>query len=113
MEVVDALQNREPLAASDPGDVLESVSIVQLASDERDEVALPPEQLLPCPARVGAGGSTGASTVDGPLPIVDLAFDYAAVIRTSLGDIAVDLFTQETPVTVNNFVYLGLCGFYS
>ena len=48
IEVVDALDNRDPLAASTPGDRLESVSIVQLGSDQPDEVVQPPEDILPC-----------------------------------------------------------------
>jgi cyclophilin family peptidyl-prolyl cis-trans isomerase len=33
-------------------------------------------------------------------------------LRISDGVIGIDLFTQQTPVTINNFVYLSLCGFY-
>jgi len=38
--------------------------------------------------------------------------DYKAVIKTSKGDITVDLFETEVPVTVNNFVFLAKEGFY-
>ena len=38
--------------------------------------------------------------------------DYGAVIHTSCGDIAMDLFEEEAPVTVNNFVFLAREGFY-
>lgn len=38
--------------------------------------------------------------------------DYTAVIKTSLGDITVDLFEELSPVTVNNFVFLAREGFY-
>ncbi len=37
---------------------------------------------------------------------------YYAVIRTGGGDIVVQLFADRTPVTVNNFVYLALTGYY-
>lgn len=40
------------------------------------------------------------------------AYDYRATIRTSKGDIVVDLFQDEAPVTVNNFVFLAQKGFY-
>jgi cyclophilin family peptidyl-prolyl cis-trans isomerase len=38
--------------------------------------------------------------------------DYAAVISTSEGDIAMDLLEEDTPETVNNFVCLARDGFY-
>ncbi len=38
--------------------------------------------------------------------------DYQAVIQTSMGDIKVDLFEKETPITVNNFVHLANIAFY-
>ncbi len=39
--------------------------------------------------------------------------DYRATIKTSMGDIVVDLFETETPITVNNFVFLAQNGFYT
>lgn len=39
--------------------------------------------------------------------------DYRATIHTSMGDIVVDLFETETPITVNNFVFLAQEGFYT
>lgn len=38
--------------------------------------------------------------------------DYQAVIKTSMGDIKVDLFEDLAPITVNNFVYLARNNFY-
>jgi cyclophilin family peptidyl-prolyl cis-trans isomerase len=38
--------------------------------------------------------------------------DYKAVIKTSKGDITIDLFEKDTPKTVNNFVYLADAKFY-
>jgi len=39
--------------------------------------------------------------------------DYGATIYTSFGQITVDLFEKETPITVNNFVFLSKEGFYN
>lgn len=39
--------------------------------------------------------------------------NYKAVIKTSMGDIEVDLFEKETPKTVENFVSLSKKGFYN
>lgn len=38
---------------------------------------------------------------------------YKAIIKTSKGDITINLNATETPVTVNNFVYLANKGFYT
>ena len=46
-----------------------------------------------------------------PLVLID-GNTYFAVIRAESGDIVVQLFADRTPVTVNNFVYLSLTGFY-
>ncbi len=37
---------------------------------------------------------------------------YTATFKTDKGDIVVDLFAKEAPVTVNNFVFLANDGFY-
>jgi cyclophilin family peptidyl-prolyl cis-trans isomerase len=44
--------------------------------------------------------------------IIDAAKQYRAVIRTSKGDIAIELFADRSPSTVNNFVFLAREGFY-
>ena len=38
--------------------------------------------------------------------------DYGAIIHTSCGDITIDLFEDQAPLTVNNFVSLAGDGFY-
>ena len=38
--------------------------------------------------------------------------DYSARITTDAGDIVVDLYEDQTPITVNNFVTLANQGFY-
>jgi cyclophilin family peptidyl-prolyl cis-trans isomerase len=39
--------------------------------------------------------------------------NYSATIKTNKGEIVVDLFETEVPVTVNNFVFLAEQGFYT
>jgi peptidylprolyl isomerase len=39
--------------------------------------------------------------------------DYGAVIRTSCGDIRLDLLESAAPVAVNNFIFLARRGFYN
>ena len=43
---------------------------------------------------------------------IDLDTTYRAVIHTTAGDIAVDLYASAAPQTVNNWVFLANDGFY-
>jgi len=47
-----------------------------------------------------------------PSLTIDPSTSYSATIRTNKGDIAVELFADESPMTVNNFVFLAREGFY-
>ncbi|NTV78981.1 MAG: peptidylprolyl isomerase [Clostridiales bacterium] len=38
--------------------------------------------------------------------------DYKAVLKTSVGDITIDLLEKETPLTVNSFLFLAGKSFY-
>lgn len=49
---------------------------------------------------------------DKPDQVLEDGVDYAAVMRTSCGDIEFDLFEDRAPATVNNFVFLSREGFY-
>jgi peptidyl-prolyl cis-trans isomerase B (cyclophilin B) len=43
---------------------------------------------------------------------IDINKNYSATLETSRGAIVVDLFPQDAPKTVNNFVFLAKEGFY-
>ena len=43
---------------------------------------------------------------------IDIDTTYSAVIHTTAGDISVDLYASDAPLTVNNFVFLANDGFY-
>jgi len=47
-----------------------------------------------------------------PEMVIDTDKDYQAILRTEKGDVVIDLYEKETPVTVNNFVVLARSGFY-
>jgi len=47
-----------------------------------------------------------------PAMALDPNVDYQAVIKTAKGDVVIDLYEDEAPVTVNNFVFLARQGFY-
>ena len=43
---------------------------------------------------------------------IDAEKNYTAVVHTDKGDITLQLFTDKTPNTVNNFIFLARQGFY-
>ena len=47
-----------------------------------------------------------------PEMTINLQKQYTAVIETELGNITLRLFSSESPVTVNNFVFLAKQGYY-
>jgi cyclophilin family peptidyl-prolyl cis-trans isomerase len=47
-----------------------------------------------------------------PPMIIDKNKEYTATIKTNVGEIKAQLFPQDAPVTVNNFVFLARNGFY-
>ncbi len=47
-----------------------------------------------------------------PTMSIDASKAYHATLRTTYGDITVELYPGEVPVTVNNFVFLARQGFY-
>ena len=44
---------------------------------------------------------------------IDKNKTYQAIIKTNKGDMVIDLFVKDTPITVNNFVFLARQGFYN
>lgn len=48
-----------------------------------------------------------------PSLVVDKNKKYTATISTDHGDVNLDLFVKEAPLTVNNFVFLAQDGFYN
>ena len=66
----------------------------------------------PCPA-VEAPPSD-PQQYDSPPPLeVERSVDYSAVVKTSCGDIELDLLESDSPKTVANFVFLAREGFYN
>jgi len=47
-----------------------------------------------------------------PPEVIDLDKEYTATIRTAKGDIVVELFAEQAPTNVNNFVFLAQDGWY-
>lgn len=56
---------------------------------------------------------TGEKSFAAPPPmIIDPQKTYSATIQTEKGDIVLELFAKDTPITTNNFVFLACKGFY-
>src|ERR671928_1935421 len=58
------------------------------------------------------GGAKGKQWNAPPPMTIDPSRRYSATLRTSEGDLIVDLLPEEAPKTVNNFVFLAREGYY-
>jgi cyclophilin family peptidyl-prolyl cis-trans isomerase len=63
-------------------------------------------------SRGGAAGSGALQWSEPPAMVIDPARSYSATLVTAKGDIEVELFAAQTPLTVNNFVFLAREGYY-
>ncbi|MEX1159010.1 MAG: peptidylprolyl isomerase [Thermomicrobiales bacterium] len=62
---------------------------------------------------ITGGGESQMQWNQPPAMALEDGKDYGAVIRTSKGDIVVDLYETDAPNTVNNFVFLAQQGYYA
>ena len=70
---------------------------------------------LATPLLASCGGAEPKQkTYSAPPPMaIDTSKQYTATIKTEKGDLVLELFTSDVPVTVNNFVFLAREGFYN
>jgi len=61
----------------------------------------------------GSNAARNMQWANPPAMSIDLNKEYTATIKTNLGDIEIQLFAKEDPMTVNNFVFLAQQGFYN
>jgi cyclophilin family peptidyl-prolyl cis-trans isomerase len=66
----------------------------------------------PTPCETKAPEEASPGSYNAPDDVLDEGVDYGAVIRTSCGDIRLDLLEAEAPEAVNSFVFLAGEGFY-
>jgi len=60
-----------------------------------------------------AGAAPEHKTYSAPPPMtIDTSKQYTATIETEKGNLVLELFTSDVPITVNNFVFLAREGFY-
>jgi cyclophilin family peptidyl-prolyl cis-trans isomerase len=62
---------------------------------------------------IGCAGGGPKSYNSPPKMQINTKKKYIATVNTSLGSFKIELFAQETPVTVNNFVFLSKDGYYN
>ena len=61
-----------------------------------------------------AGAAPEHRTYSAPPPmIIDASKQYTATIETEKGNLVLELFASDVPITVNNFVFLAGEGFYN
>jgi len=65
------------------------------------------------PLAACAGEAPKPKTYSAPPPMtIDTSKQYTATIETEKGNLVLELFASDVPVTVNNFVFLAREGFY-
>ncbi len=75
--------------------------------------ATPASGGVPVKQFVDVGGVSIAQYSNVPPLTIDVTAQYTATIRTNLGTMVIDLFAEQAPVTVNNFIFLANDGFYN
>ena len=61
-----------------------------------------------------AGATPKRQSYSAPPPMtIDTTKQYTATIKTEKGNLVLELFASDAPVTVNNFVFLAREGFYN
>ncbi|MGB8707936.1 MAG: peptidylprolyl isomerase [Dehalococcoidia bacterium] len=65
------------------------------------------------PATSTTEGGSAMQWSSPPPMTIDQNKQYTATIKTNYGDIVLQLFPKDAPVTVNNFVFLARQGFYN
>ena len=83
-------------------------------SAESTPTATPSGELLNTPVSRSTvqGEQATKQYSEAPQITIDPNAQYTAEIRTNNGTITVDLFASQTPISVNNFVFLAQDGFY-
>lgn len=113
-------QASEQASASDEDEVADETAsepATELATEEDHEGGDPGEAIAPVVLPDGFTAldyltDAPKQAFDAPQEVLQDGLDYLAVLRTNRGDITVELYDEQTPVTVNNFVFLALNHYY-
>ncbi len=102
-ETAEAAQDAPQAPADDRAPADDTAAASEAAADEPSAPPVPEgyEALAP-------RSDERRTTFEAAESVLEAGLDYAAVIETNRGVIVVDLYQDDTPVTVNNFVFLAL-----
>ncbi len=118
MDVLESLTPRDPTANPDfEGDTLETIGIEVIGESW---LPTPTPTPIPTPPVMEGGRPLGDLAVESreslytgaPEMVIDPQGDYQAQIKTSRGDLLVDLEAEAAPNLVNNFVVLASLGYW-
>lgn len=94
-----------------------SISVITACSGDDNQQASTsspePQKRLTTEETQDLRGVTMTEWSTPPEIMIDLEKTYSALIKTNKGEIDVELFSKEVPITVNNFVFLSREGFYN
>ncbi len=107
LDVLQSIRPRDPESATEPGDVIETIRILESETAFASTLPAPGEAPVP-----EAPAARNAFYARPPEMQIDTEATYEATITTAKGDIVVALDAAATPTTVNNFVTLAQEGFY-
>jgi cyclophilin family peptidyl-prolyl cis-trans isomerase len=122
--VIEGLTVAEALAARDPqqnptgpGDALLTVQI-----SEAKQSQLPPATATPVPVAPTPAAGRPLAKLDpkarenlfntAPAMVIDVSKTYSATIKTTQGNIVIELYPADAPQSVNDFVVLANLGYY-
>ena len=90
------------------------VLIINVIIKSHEEITVLPTDLLPEKEMIPEMKQREIMQWNSPPEmVVDKEANYIAILKTNKGDIEIELFVRENPITVNNFVFLAQQGFYS
>lgn len=71
------------------------------------------EVIKPAATVINAANKKEGIIMNKPTIQIDTKKQYQAILKTEKGEILIDLFAVQTPITVNNFIYLAKSNFYN
>ncbi len=81
-----------------------SASVAETLPSEKTSLQTISPETIPAPKSMSYSAP--------PEMTIDTAKSYVATIETTQGDLVLDLYAADVPITVNNFVFLSREGFY-
>lgn len=76
------------------------------------KVTEPVKKEMEKPAELESNSDSEAKFKEPKIPTIDINKKYSAVIETEKGNIELELYAQDAPISVSNFVQLAEGGFY-